>query len=124
MLLLWGCVTSHTRVDSRGDLRGAVTLRNHALVAVVSSHLASAVAKRLNVFQLLFSASQSRLEDLDGGLQLARLIVTRPRRLFQQVVFFAHLGELAVQIEDLLVLRFEFLHNCDLLFKGNSSLRI
>ena len=73
---------------------------------------------------LLIVAFEAVFEDLDCGLQLWGLIVTRTRRLLEQVVFFADLGQWALQVKDLLVLLLEFFGYGDLLLEWDAFLAV
>lgn len=77
-----------------------------------------------SVLQPLILARQLRLEDLDGRLQLACLVVRAATSLFQHEVFFADLGQGALQVEDLFLLLVKFLGDCDLLLKGDTLLAV
>ena len=106
---------------SGGDLGGTVRLGCHALVVVCDHCHALTTA---DVFELLVSAFELRFEDLDRGLELARLAVAGARRLLHQVVFFAHLSQRALQVKDLFFLLLEFLGDGDLFFEGDTFLRV
>ena len=68
-------------------------------------------------FKVLLRPSESLLEDLDRCLQLACLIIRRPRCILQQVVLLPHLRQRTLQIKYLLVLLIQLPHDNHLLFK-------
>lgn len=77
-----------------------------------------------SVLQPLILSRQLRLQDLNGRLQLACLVVRAAARFLQHEIFFANLSQASLQVEDLFLLLIKFLGDGDLLLKGDTLLAV
>ena len=102
----------------------AVGLWNDALIIVLYRATRRVRIIVADVFENFIVSLVSCLENCDRSLKFGGLIITGPSRLFEKIVFFTHLCQGALQVEDLFILLLKFLRDSHLLLKWDSFLAV